>query len=383
MRRSLLPKLLLPAGLGLLLLGIGCGSVYSNYREIENLQVVQTLGLDAKAGRITLTASTGQGIGGEPAVMISRPAGSIIAGVESVHHYSSKEALYLNHTRYVLLGEDADGRGLYELADYLTRSSSLRMDMTLFALTRGSAKELMVSGGGGSYDITGTLSSIETDVKNLGVGYGGTCRELIRATSEYGAALVCAVKPAASEGAVFSNGVESLPVPAGYVIFKDYRRCGLLDERAAWAANLLMNRRGFGSVSIPSPNGGSAVLVMKDSSCRYTPHWSKDGRLLRLDAELTLSASLGELTEPGGLSDKAVLELKRALNTYTEEKCAEVLELSKKLDADFLGLYGSIRTKAPSRAAPFRGKYAALMESTVISVTAKCTVSALSETEAS
>ena len=35
----------------------GCGSLYSNYREIEQLCVVQTLGLDRLPGGIAVTLS--------------------------------------------------------------------------------------------------------------------------------------------------------------------------------------------------------------------------------------------------------------------------------------------------------------------------------------
>ena len=46
----------------------GCsGSIYSNYRDVEQLQVVQTLGMDTYGQGVLLTVSTGQGLQDMPA----------------------------------------------------------------------------------------------------------------------------------------------------------------------------------------------------------------------------------------------------------------------------------------------------------------------------
>lgn len=375
MRKSVLPKIALVAAIALTAAFSGCGTIYANYRETENLQVVQTLGLDSKGAGVTVTASTGQGQGGESGVIISRPASSIISGVEAIHHYSSKEALYLAHTRFVLVGKEAARSDFGEFADFLERSSRLRMDMTLFAVTNGEAKDLITSGGTGDYDITNTLSSIETDAKNLGVGYDTTCREVFRDINEYGAALVCAVASAKTEGAVYSECGDSVPIPAGYVIMKGYESHGVLNEREAWAANLLLNRSGFGSVTLPMTGGETAVLVLNSAEAEFSALWAEDGSLERLDAELTLEADLGELTGNGAASAHADDDLSEKLKGYTERFCLQVLEKSRALDADFLGLYGILRGKYPAQAQPFKRLFSQLVSKAEINVTAVCLVS--------
>lgn len=375
MKNTVLPKIAAAAAIVIAASLSGCGSIYANYRETENLQVVQTLGLDSMGAGVTVTASTGQGLGGEEGVIISRPATSIISGIEAIHHYSSKEALYLDHTRFVLLGEEAARGGFAEFSDYLLRSSRLRMDMTLFALTNGAAKDLITGGGTGDYNITNTLASIETDAKNLGVGYDTACREVLRSINEYGAALVCAVDSAESEDAVFSESGDCVPIPAGYVIMKGEQRRGELDKTEAWAANLLLNRSGFGSVTLPMNAGGSAVLVLDSAETEFTAVWAEDGSLERLEAKLSLEANLGELTGGIEVRSESAQELSDKLKNYTERFCLQVLEKSRELSADFLGLYGVLRCSYPAEARPYKGLFEELISEAEITVTADCTVS--------
>lgn len=370
MRRSVFPRMLLSGGLALALLFSGCGSVRSDYLELENLQVVQTLGLDEGDGRLTLTAATGGMRSDAEGVVLSRPADSIISGIEALHHYSSKEAVYLDHARFVLLGSSASENALPELCGFLERSSELRMDMTLFALIDGEAKAL-ITGGAGDYDATKTLSSIETDVKKLGIGDDTTCREVMRATNEYGAALVCAVKSRPTAGAVYSESGSVMPVPAGYVITKRLRRCGLLDEKSAWAANLLLNKGGSSAVTLYGEGGDSAVLVTDGAHADYSALWSDSGELLKLTVSLKLKAGLCELTSG---TDALPVEPETALNAYAEQKCLEVLELSRRLDADFLGLYGVLRGQCPYKAAAYSGSFGQLVKNTEFYVSAVSTV---------
>ena len=52
----------------------GCspdGSVYSNLREIEKLQVIQTMGFDLAQGRVTVSISSGPAQGELPSVKLA------------------------------------------------------------------------------------------------------------------------------------------------------------------------------------------------------------------------------------------------------------------------------------------------------------------------
>lgn len=102
--------------LAALLTGCSGGSIYSNYRELEQLMVIQTLGFDRTSGGVRLSASSGSdsagggggGGGGESGAEQSGSAGvarlaaeapSFTLAEEKMQDYSAREDLFLRTRR--------------------------------------------------------------------------------------------------------------------------------------------------------------------------------------------------------------------------------------------------------------------------------------------
>jgi len=138
-------RLFIAIALSLLPLCAGCGAdsgtIYANYRELENIEIVQTLGLDrAVGGGYTVTVSAGAGGQDEKPLIISGKGGSIPAAMEQVQRSCDKEELFYAHTRYVLVGERAAAQGIGTLLDYIARSTQIRLDVQLFIVRGGTAE---------------------------------------------------------------------------------------------------------------------------------------------------------------------------------------------------------------------------------------------------
>ena len=101
----------------------GCGgSIYANYRAIEKLVLIQTVGYDlAKNGDVGLSVSSGKAQEGKESVRLFAAATSIGLAVGAVQDLSTGQELYFPHTSYIMLGEAA-ARSAERFLDYVERS---------------------------------------------------------------------------------------------------------------------------------------------------------------------------------------------------------------------------------------------------------------------
>lgn len=97
--------------LAALLAGCSGGSIYSNYRELEQLMVIQTLGFDRTPGGVRLSASSGSdsagGGGGSESgaeqsgsasvARLAAEAPSFSLAEEKMQDYSAREDLFCAH----------------------------------------------------------------------------------------------------------------------------------------------------------------------------------------------------------------------------------------------------------------------------------------------
>ncbi len=323
----------------------GRGGIYANYREIEHLLPVQTLGIDSSPEGLLLSvscAASGQDSGPD---IISRSGRSVLSAMDSLQDFSAAGQLYYSHAQYVVLGEEYARSGLDEALDFLARDGRMRMGLLLFIARDDSAQSLITGPGEGSYDLTGALASLRRDTKDQGSGQPFTARETIRQLSEAGAALVCAVKSADTEGSVFLSESGKTAVADGYAIIKDGRLADFLSTELATAASLLMGRGGKNAVVLEIPELGQISLAMDSSRAKIRPRWNSDGSLAGIDFHLSLQASIAEVrSQEQDITDPGLLdELARLLEQDTRVKTEKLLEKSVELDADFLDLMAHLR----------------------------------------
>ena len=92
-----------------LLSGCSGGSIYTNYREIEQLMVIQTMGFDKSPDGITLSVSTGNSdsgtSSGSTTAHMSASAKTISLAEDRLRDYSASEELFFAHTSYIAIGE--------------------------------------------------------------------------------------------------------------------------------------------------------------------------------------------------------------------------------------------------------------------------------------
>ena len=320
----------------------GCGSsIFSNYRETEHLQLVQALGADTDAdGGVTLSVSCAKPAQSSSGGIISRSGESILRAMRSLQNYSADQQLYYAHTQYLLMGEDYARKSADELFDFAARDTQLRLGLYLFVVREAEARELISGPGEESYEISKTLSSVRRNTKAEGTSHVFTLRETLRSLSESGAALVCALRSADTEGSVFLLEPGTTAVADGYGILVGGQLSGWLDADISQAANLILGHLGSAGPSFPDGRGGLLSLEYDEGSASIRARWGADGSLEGVDIEAKLRANLAEPdTDIEHITDRELLSrLEDALERDMKKKIEAVLEQSRTLNADFLGL---------------------------------------------
>lgn len=331
--------------LSLMLTSSGCsgGSIYSNYRDIAELLVIQTLGFDlSDAGvRLSVSAEGSTGAGkdneGKTPVRLSVDAQSMTEAQDALQHYSGGLRLFFGHTAYIVLGENVLNTDTAQFFDCIERDAAFRLCIPVFAAS-GSASELVMGAGADEHDATRLMRAVTENLRLRGDAHIFTAAEIVSALDSNGAALICAVKavpadtidPDAAEG-------EMAIVPDGYTIINNNKAAGHIPMELARGVSLILNEAGSMPVVV-----GNATLQIDRSSCELEPVFG-DG-LEGVAININISASLAEARgdfDPG--------ELTREFEAEARSWVEDVLELQKSSACDFLHLGSALEIRHPQR----------------------------------
>lgn len=344
--------------LAALLSGCSGGSVYSNYREIEQLMVIQTMGFDYAESGVRLSASSGSdsaGGGGDAkggeqggstqVARLSAEAESFSLAKERMQDYSAREELYFAHTSYIAVGGESAKKSVMPFLDYIERSTELRLDIPLFVVTNGAASELVLGAGGESYDATSVLRSLERNLNLRGDGVIYNAAQIVADLDTNGCALISAVKAVkADESVKEAKQSELTAIPDGYTVIKNGKAVGSIPIEYARGVNILQNKVGPSSVELDT-DGTRATVQLDKCSCDINPVFDGE-HLAGLDIQITLTAALSETAD-----SIETQKLSRALANTAKLWVTKVLGISQSLECDFLQLGSVLERKEPKRLA--------------------------------
>lgn len=366
-RKHLLLLLILPV----LLSVSGCGrsgSIWANYREIEQLQLVQTLGIDAENGGARLSISTGKPLEDDKPVRITQTAPSLQIAMSRLQDYAASAELFYAHTSYVVVGQDAATAGVAPYLDFVERDADMRLSAPMFIVYDTTAEHAVTSAGGDKADITENLRAMQQDISRQGNGHAFTCAEIAQSLACSGSALACGIVCVPSEEEDAGDTV----LPYGYAILKDGKLAGFLHGDPVPGVNLLLNLGGHSDILLEPVEGSPVTVTLDRSKADISPVWNDDGSLQCVEVTVTAHAAITELAQPQRISDAAYLnQLDQALADTIRGWVEVILSQSQTLGADFLGVGQQIAEKSPNKWAKIRADWPNILPETefCISVT--------------
>ena len=369
----------------------GCGSIYSNYREIQQLMVIQTMGIDREKGGVQVSmAAAAEASGGGPRRM-SAQGSTVTAAIDRACKLSYEEEIFFSHVNHLLVGEAAAEEGLDTFLDYVSQSPTMRIDIPLYIVRGGTANQAVMEVGDSSKGISEVMQTVHESFASPSDSQVFTVADTINSLLRYGSALVCAVecvpssesvspgkaeseqqssgqsvqggegqsaqqgeeqKPQAEEG---QNGQDKtqgenplMAVPAGYAVIRDGKLCKFIEPEEAAAVGLLTGRLPITGITVTDRNGKNATLELNQGSADIVPIWGGKGQLKGLNIQAQVIASVLETDNwQQGSSNEYINHLTAQLESAISQRLSSLLRTSMKLKADFLGLAGQVERKSP------------------------------------
>ena len=371
----------------------GCSGIYSNFRELERLLVIQTMGIDYAEEGVGISLASGAKSDGSSPVRLFSPGVSITSAIAHILSYSQEQELFLSHTSHVVLGEEAAKNGIKGYLSYICRSPNLRTDIPLYIVKGGTAQEAVMQVGEGSKGISEVLEAVRANVDERGDSKAFSASDLLRDLERNGSGLVCAIEcsPSIQEGGTkqeggsgSSSGTDSAESPdstggsgsgeekqekqaltaaaVGYGVIRGDRLCAYIDKEQAIGVGLLLNIVGISNIVVKDRYTTPVTLELDQGSSVIKPVWAEDGSLEMLDIQIKAAANIAEIGGGGHFGEPDYEDyLTAQLETAVSERVSSVIQLSKTLQADFLGLGNIVEMDDGEKYRALGGDFASLL----------------------
>jgi len=318
-----------------LMFSTGCsknGGLDANYRAIENLKLIHTIGFDVHKDGLQLSVSGGesknQGI-----IRLSASGKNISDALAAVQEFSGKEELYYAHTRYILVGEDYAKKGLGDIMQYLESSNQLRSDLPLFILRKSDAKSVITKAGGKENSTFEILEAVVRECTQQGTSYPFTCGDIASLSAEVGSALACALEvKSTKEINPEAEDEELTPVVSGYGIIKQGNLVGYISKEASKGVNLILNELGTGNITVMLDKNPYSLQIRKVKTT-LLPTYGDSGTITSLTVDLDVQAVLEEREQKVQADLDA---LSKSFSKTVQQWVDEVLQAMRTTQADFL-----------------------------------------------
>lgn len=352
----------------------GCnGGMYRDMREIESFEIVQTLGVDYDNGLYTVTAATGTGSSGQVTVLTAQSVTPARA-MQKMQNYSTKKYIFFGHTANYLVGEAAAEHDLSACLEYVERGFDIRLDTNIFIVRGGTAGEAIAKASENGESVNEHLLALEKDVQILSENHICDCGDIAEELADDGNAVITAISLWENENVPIGENKKSVQV-VGSAVIKDCRLAGYADVDASRGITLLMNHFVTDSAELPDGNGSYMAVELTEGKTEYDARFYDDG-IRKIIINVSLQGSISEMESPVNIYDDRVIdEIERVLAKKELERIVNVIELSRRLETDFIEIERELDMKHPMKLRRARaGDWARQLAETEIEVSVEVTV---------
>lgn len=303
------------AALSALLL-TGCSGLPSA-REMGDMALLRTVGVDAAPAGVAVTGSTGpraKGLQaeGEPSLILGAEESSL-SGACLAMQGQSDSYVFFGYVDQLLVGEALAEQGLQSVLDFFARDLELSLGAQLWLIRGADAREAVAAGGEKGTD--SRLENLQHDSKMGIASISRTAGEVYADLLERGSAFVPALSPAGDESAVLNED--------GYAVLRGKELAGFLDGEAARGLELLAGGVRADVLAVELPDNPVSVKITSThtrSSLEF-----QDGTPSALKLTCVAAAQLSEYqTFPNGgeleqIREELCAREKKRLETALEQ----------------------------------------------------------------
>ncbi len=326
----------------------GCSSqnIYLDYREIDLLELIQTIGFDYEDSQITATIASGITRENPKPTILYESADTATLALKKLQSYTEPKYIFFSHMENILIGKEAAEHSFGELMDFVQRTVDMRLDASLFILNEGKAKDTILNTTGDNAAINELLNSLKKDVTLLSEGHVFSFGDIASALAYNGCAIVSAIETVPKKEPL-ETGSDFTIASSGYAIIKEGRLTGFIDEDCAKGVNLLTNQMKTDFTELDDGKGGSISLKLTFESTDITPIY--DGNSLEcVDISVKLHAQIEELQNPIDIYDPTTLSAYEDQLSQKEKSFIQAaIAASQSMAADFMQFEKILHIKNP------------------------------------
>lgn len=322
----------------------GCGRSAVPYaREMGDMALLRTMGLDAAQDGVELTVSTGKQSGDRPALVLSASGPSVASAARAVQSLGDSY-VYFGHVDQMLLGEELAARGVGPILDHLAREPQLGLGVDLWVVRDGRAAQAVLAGGDAG--VPARLDRLEADAGAGGAAIGCTALQLMSALARAASVCIPALTLAPAREGDGGAGAEQTLLADGYAVIRQGKLVCFLQGDEALGLELLQQRAQGHVADVDLRDGTRVSLRLEETRVRCEPVF-QSGELTGLDVLCTLSARVTQTER--ALSREQIEEATQSFELLEGERMVATLERAQYWDADFLGLEQRAQSSCPSR----------------------------------
>lgn len=309
------------------LLLTGCSGL-PTAREMGDMALLRTLGVDPSPAGVAVTGSTGpraKGVEGEgePALTLSADRESLSSACLAMQGQSDS-FVFFGYVDQLLIGQALAEEGVRPVLDYFSRDAELGLGAQLWLIRGAPARDALSAGGEQGLDprLETLQNDSEMGIANLTRTTGEAYTDLL----ELGSAFVPALSPAGDGSALLRE--------TGYGILKGDTLAGFLDGEAARGLELLAGGPSADILDVGLP--GSPVSVKITSAHTKSALVFRGNTPSALKLTCKLEARLPEYRQrpEGGELE----ELRGKLEDRERERIEAALEQLQTWETDCTGL---------------------------------------------
>lgn len=331
MKKHLVPLL------AVCLLLSGCSGLPAA-REMGDMALLRTMGVDTSPAGVAVTGSTGpraKGLQseGEAALTLAADRESLSAACLAMQGQSDSY-VFFGYVDQILLGEDLAERGVRPVLDYFARDSELGLGAQLWLIQGATAREALSTGGDQGAD--SRLENIQHDSKMGIANLTRTAGEVYADLLERGSAYVPALTPA-GEGAVLAE--------SGYGILKGETLLGFLEGEEAKGLELLAGGPSADILEAGPPSQRASVKITSAHTRSGLEFYGDAPSVLRLVCEIEARLSEYE-SRP---DESGLLRLRTELEARERNRIEAALVRLQAWGTDCTGLGAKAGVAHPAR----------------------------------
>lgn len=342
----------------------GCSSFLPNYRELEQLLLIQTMGIDSKGGAVQLTLASSNDIGESGPRTLTASGSTISTAMDRIYNYSYEDEIFCYHVRQVILGEKTAEEGIENYLNYICRSPIMRIDVPIYIVRNAEAQDMILNAGDENKGISEIMQSLREKLDRRDENLIFSTADVMKNLKRYGSALICTLDYVSSSESGPSEEQESAAsaAPSGYAVIRDGKLCKYISADDSVAVDFLLNHVGIHHVEVGDGSGGTVVLEINKGSADVTPVWNAPGSLKGFDIHIAAQCSVIEANGRSNLASAEYTDrLTASLESVLLERANSVLHSSVQLKADFLGLAGIAERSAPNDFAQMQREFTEIL----------------------